>query len=246
MFSSKSRVSIAIFFCLLAPMLSAAPITFTSSSGDLSASVKFTISGGNLVATLTNTSTNDVLVPSDVLTGVFFNLSGGASLTPITAILGAGSTVQFGGTDPGNSVGGEWAFKQGLSGAPNGLPMGISSTGLGIFGPGDRFPGNNLQGPMEPDGLQYGITSANDNLLTGNAKVTGTQALIQNSVVFTLSGLPSGFDPSTAITEVFFQYGTSLSENPSLVPEPATIVLACISGLGAFLGIRRRRSSLIG
>jgi hypothetical protein len=39
-----------------------------------------------------------------------------------------------------------------------------------------------------PDGLQYGITSGSDNPSTGNAAVTGANALIQNSVVFTFSG----------------------------------------------------------
>src|SRR5262249_38071850 len=146
----------------------------------------------------TNTSDGDVLMPVDVLTAVFFDVSGPAlSLTPTSAVLNGGSTVFFGTTDPGNVVGGEWAYKGGLVGEPAGDHYGISSTGINLFGPGDRFPGNNLQGPDSPDGLQYGITSAGDNPATGNSPVTGDNALIQNSVVFHLSGLPAGFDPST-------------------------------------------------
>src|SRR6185503_11805094 len=100
------------------------------------------------------------------------------------------------------------------------------------------FPGSNLQGPASPNGLQYGITSAGDNTATGNTPVTGTNALIQNSVVFTLSGLPPGFNPATSISNVEFQYGTDLSE-PHFpgVPEPATLVL--MAG-GALLMGRRQ------
>jgi hypothetical protein len=53
------------------------------------------------------------------------------------------------------------------------------------------------------------------------------QGLIQNSVVFTLPGLPSGFNVDTDIGNVFFQYGTALSEprfpGHQAAPEPSTI-----------------------
>jgi hypothetical protein len=62
---------------------------------------------GNLVVTLTNKSLTDVLVPSDVLTAVFFTLAGDLTLTPLSAVLGLGSTVLFGVTDPGGIVGGK-------------------------------------------------------------------------------------------------------------------------------------------
>jgi hypothetical protein len=51
-------------------------ITFSASSGDLSASVEFKQDGSNLLVTLTNTSLADVLIPKDVLTAVFFTLPG--------------------------------------------------------------------------------------------------------------------------------------------------------------------------
>lgn len=215
----------------------AGTINFSASQGGRAASASFEAVGGDLVVTLTNTSTDDALVPVDILTGVFFDIATpGPTLTPVTAVLAPGSSVLFGGTDPGNVVGGEWGYNEGLSGAPGGAAYGISSSGLGLFGPPDLFPGSNLQGPSSPDGLQYGITSAGDDPLTGNTPVTGTNALIKNSVVFTLSGLPMGFDPMVSISNIQFQYGTDLSE-PHF-PEPSTMALL---GFGAVAVLRRRR-----
>jgi len=214
-------------------------VTFTGSAGTRNATVTFDAQGTNLVVTLTNSSLNDVLAPVDVLTGVFFDVGGSPlALTRTSAVVPAGSIVLFGGTDPGGVVGGEWAYVGGLSGAPHGAAYGISSSGLGLFGPGDVFPGTNLQGPADPDGIQYGITSTGDNPATGNTPVTGANALIKDTVVFTLGGLPAGFNPGR-ITNVSFQYGTALDEpNVPGTPAPASAVLGA---MGLALAARRRR-----
>ena len=214
----------------------AAPIMFTGTSGDLAASVQFDMSGSNLVVTLRNTSSADVIEQPKILTSVFFEVSGGSllSLTPATgsAVLAPGSTVLFGSTDPGNVVGGEWAYLEGIGGqTPNGARYGISSSGFGIFGSAS-FPGSNLEGPSAVDGVQYGITSAGDNPATGQSAVTGDNALIQNGVVFTLPGLPANFDPSQRISNVLFQYGTALTPtDPSVpgTPEPSALAIAAIA-----------------
>ena len=211
---------------------------WTGVDGGLSASALFEVSGGNLVVTLTNTSMNDVLIPDHVLTAVFFDVATAPALSPVSAVIGPMSTVLFGGTDPGGVVGGEWALAGSLSGAPGNAAYGISSAGFGLFG-SPNFPGSNLQGPMGVNGLEYGITSAGDNPLTGNTPVTGTNALVKNQVIFNLGAVSGDFDPRTQIGNVLFQYGTGLHE-PTIpgVPEPASLVLIAV---GSLVSLVRRR-----
>lgn len=209
---------------------------YTGSSGTLAASVDFSINGsGQLVVVLTNTSTADVLVPANILTAVFFSSNG--TLTPVGAVITAGSTYLFDAVAPvpvAGNVGGEWGYASGIDGAGN-ASQGISSSGFGIFGQAN-FGGVNLQGPSAVNGLQYGITSAGDNTATGNAAVTGRFALIQNSVTFTFN--VAGFNLGS-ISNVSFQYGTALTEpNVNSVPEPASALLLG-SGLVA-VGLWRR------
>lgn len=229
-------IALSLLTGIFVNSVGATPYTVSASSGTLAASATFNIVGNQLSILLANTSTSDVLVPSDVLTAVFFNYAG--TLTPFSALLPTGSTVVLGSTanypkasDPAN-VGGEWAYGSGLSGAPGGANTGISSSGLGLFG-GSNFNGVNLSPPAALDGLQYGITSAGDNLATGNTGVTGSE-LIKNSVEFILTGsFAQGAEASKLFSNVSFQYGTALTE-PNLppqevVPEPSTMMLL---GLG--------------
>jgi len=215
----------------------------SASSGVLAASANFSAAGGNLTVVLTNTSGAEVLNPAQVLTAVFFSIAGvpPAVLVPVSATLSGGSTVFFGPLNGGN-MGGEWAYAVGIP-APGGANSGTSSAGFGLFGAGN-FGGVNLQGPVSVNGVQYGLTSAGDNVGVGNAAVTGGNALIKNQITFVLSGLPGGFVADAAhISHVSFQYGTSLDEtNIPGTPEPTTLLAlgAGLAGLGA-LRLRRKQ-----
>ena len=136
-------------------------------------------------------------------------------------------------------VSGEWAYGTGLS-APGGATQGIGSAGFNLFGAGGTpfDPGTNLDGPEAVNGLNYGMVSAGDDAMTGNTPLM-TNPLINHSVTFTLT-FASIIDPSTDISNVFFQYGTTLDDlTTTAVPEPSTIIVLCAGLLG--LGYTRRR-----
>jgi len=221
----------------------ATPVTFSAASDTRAASASFDLVGGNLQVVLTNTSTFDTLVPTDLLTAVFFDIAGSdPTLTRISATLTSGSSVFYDpdGQPAGGVVGGEWAYAAGVTGLPLGAHYGISSTGLDKFGPDDLFPGPDLQAPTSPDGPQYGILSAGDDTATGNTGVLGSGGMIKNSVTFLLGSVPTGFSLSQ-IGSVSFQYGTALGEpNISAIPEPETYAML-LAGLGLMGFVARRR-----
>lgn len=222
-----------------ASLASAVGVLFGGSSGSLSASANFEVDGTTLVVTLTNNASMDVTVPAHVLTSLFFSVNGAPlSLTPDSAVLGPGSAAIYAPQPAGGVVGGEWDYTSGISrgGVLAGLEYGIGSSGLGIFGPAS-FPGPNLAGPVSVNGVSFGLTSAGDNPTTGNGGIMNTDGLIRDSVVFRLSGLPAGFNPSS-IDEVFFLYGTAIGEGGFRVPTPGA---AALLTLGGFFGLRRRR-----
>jgi hypothetical protein len=216
-----------------APVASGSVSFSATDSAGRSAFAGFDVSGSDLIVTLRNDASMDVMVPDEILTCLFFEYAGSPlTLTPVSALLPSGAVVHFGPSNGGN-VGGEWQYLAGVV-WPEGSGYGISSVGLDIFSL-PNFNGPNLQGPLALDGLQYGLTSTGDNPSTGNSAVTGRFALIQDAVVFTLSGLPVGFDLGL-IGNVWFQYGTDLSEPRT--PTPGSLALL---GIGLTLLSRRQR-----
>jgi hypothetical protein len=240
MTSGSLRSAFFLAAVLLIPMRSyAADLTVTNAYG---ASVNFSAASGNLVVTLTNNWTGDPTIAKDILTAVFFNIdpSLGDTLKPLSAVICATCSVTDGGkTDPGGSVGGEWAYQHQTGGIWFGDDYGISAASLNAFVKSDLFPGNNLAGTANgPGGIDYGIDTKADTPGNDLADLAGVP-LVLNQVIFTLAGLPPGFDPTAAITDVHFNYGnTPLLSNP--VPEPASLALLCVGGVTAW-GTRRRR-----
>jgi hypothetical protein len=215
-----------------------------------------------------------VLVPADILTALFFDIAGVGDLfaasSAKSALLGSGSVIYYdtdgasgvpgsttcdaAGTTScivnGGDVGGEWAYKSGLAGAPQGATEGISSAGFGLFGSSDLIGIVGLAPPPSPDGPNYGILSAGDDTTTGNSGVMGPgplgdpkpQGQIKNQVVFTFTGALTGTATSSDISHVSFQYGTGLDEpNFPPVPEPGAMLLLG-AGLAGLWGYNRLRS----
>jgi hypothetical protein len=255
-------------FALAAVAVSSAPavattITFSGSGpgaegASLAAQAIFEFAGDTLTVTLINIATSDNTssdkdVPANTLTGVFFNLTGNPTLIPGSATITAGSMV----LEPGvtcdigpcdeftTNVGGE--FRYGTGAFPGGAGHAIASSGYGDLGAGN-FGGPNLDDPNAVDGINFGIIS-NDPSFEPNGGLL--RPLIQNQVVFILTGVNDLIDVdglSIPVSNVSFQYGTSLTE-PRITgdcvdctqdtPEPTTLLLL---GWGlAALGLYRRR-----
>ncbi|KAM3102938.1 XDD4 family exosortase-dependent surface protein [Phormidesmis sp. 146-12] len=239
-FSLASRASQSILVALgLFSVLGSAPafaqvnsqtastssVLFSGTDSGRSASALFDLSNNVLSIALNNTSTADSLVPTDVLTGLFFDIGNNLKLNPISARLGNGSSI-YGGSSNTTNVGGEWGFNSKLAIGSSSYNYGMSAAGLGLFGPKNRFDTSaNLSGTENVGGLDYGIVTAGDNPTTGNGGLN--RDLIKGSVVFSfgVSGLPAGFDLAKAISSVRFQYGTNTAE-PSFagsIPTPPVV-----------------------
>jgi hypothetical protein len=216
----------------------------------------FSITGQTLVITLNNlgdSSGAGTDVPANQLTGLFFDLPYGVTLTPVSATIDAGTLLQGNTCNPGpcnsstTNVGGEFAYKTSGS-LPGGADRGISSTGLNIFGQ-PNFGGVSLDNPDAVDGKNFSIVAPvnNANAFNPNGGLA-SEPLIEAMVEFQLTISTITGDTITAadLSHVSFQYGTSLSEPniPGLpgdpgggtVPEPATALLAM---LGATFAVRR-------
>ena len=221
-------------------------LTFTATGqGDntnkiLSASVTFAVSDLKLVITLANTATFDPDDSADILTGVFFTLVGDPLLTRTSALLGSDTAIEArsGVSGPGMNVGGQWAYRNDLTDLTNEPNEGLAIAGLKNFSKKPyRFSGPKL---ASPSGVQYGVTTDFDNL--GNDKASlKHQQLIENTVVFTMGGLPTNFTFAD-ISNVSFQYGTGPSaadlagtvsgSGVPVIPEPNTIALVAAGLLG--------------
>lgn len=229
---------------------------------------------GKLQVTLTNnatagSSTGGDWVPIDILSGLFFNVSGGTSgilakdATSTSRVSefttsGAETTIYA----PGRDIGSEWAAKTGsiTSGSVTvaGVNVGLASAGLGgAFGSGDVI-GNDADGAdiqgiggTPPDGLAYSIIGGSSSNYDNNGGVAN-RSLVKGTATF-LFDVPLGFTLSQ-INYVVFNYGTALGEGGlltcdsttkpctteiTLVPAPGSLALAGLALL-SLAGLRRR------
>jgi len=180
-------------------------IVFEGNSGNLSAKVLFWQEGTQLKFQLFNMSGTSISAEQDVLTALFFTVANQPTLTPVSVVLAAGSTILRPVSLPpdGVSVGGEWAYKHATV-KSIGLEYGVSVTQYnGIFGQTNRFPGPIIGGNGNNfSNVGHGLIGPGGTSLT-------KFPLISSSVIFTLDGLPETFDLLTDIMNVWFQYGPS-------------------------------------
>jgi hypothetical protein len=188
--------------------------------------VEFSQTGTTLRIDFSNTAVDPADFNRRVLNALFWDMAGNPTLSGGDAFIPAGSS-QINGGDPPAQIDDHWAFKQALAANQYGnAKYGISSVGLGIFGPPNTFSG--VGG--SPNGVDYGLVPT-----AGTALGT---PLVKNAMAFTFN-LPVGYtlDPED-ISNVWFQYGSAQNEFFFNVPEPGSMIAL---GLGAIALISRKK-----
>jgi hypothetical protein len=251
-------------------------------TADNSGIATFALNGsGNLILTLTDAGPA-VTAQGNILTAVLFNITSNPTLTPTSVNItgftgsGVGNTFQAYSTtsnpngwtpfvtsdasyNSSGNVGGEWAYSFSASGlqfastVTGSWNYGVSSSGLGVFGPGDRFDTNqNLSGPADPDGAQFGLISLATLSSPPTTSIQQGAPLAANSVTVNLGG---HYAVLPTVTSVDFLYGTKPDAareelggggGDTLAPLPTSAYtgMALLLGLGMFAKFGRRGLSV--
>ena len=233
------------------PSDATASITFAGSDSSHSAQATFGVDGsGDLIVTISNMqSTTGIFTQTNVLTALFFSVTGDPTLTPLSASTGASKVWHPDGTNMGQN----WEYLANKSGLGSSVTQhdGISATGFNIFGQGNfctSGSGKNV------DGVGWGLMPQTTTNFTYDG--FSTTPFIQSTAVFILSGF--GSTSLSNIGKVEFQYGTSLcdtslcgsivntpSDGTADTPEPPTFAVWLVLGsLGVgFAWWRRKRAA---
>jgi hypothetical protein len=239
---------------LLLPSYAGA-ITFSASqtiSGyTYAAQADFTYDSLNhqLIITLTNTAPVQAANQGQTLSGIYFDVAGNPVLTKHSAATAAGSSIVNDTPNLNDAlIGREWAFRNNIGAAEASFTdarYGISSTGLGIFSPADRFlTDGNLAGPNSVGGDDFNIVPAVQSNFSGGG-LNGTP-FVRSAMSFILN-TPHNF--TFNIFNVAFHYGsgqdfpTLVAPNPPAdpqVPEPGALAMLCGAACAALVVLRRR------
>lgn len=236
---------------LLALPLSASAVTYTlnSTSGgyNYQATASFTYAGSFLTVVLTNTQNSNSVAASNaqVLTGLFWNMTGAVGAGSTAAVTG-GSTYSDGNGNeigaPSETAAQHWGHRAGATSWGGGVNYGVGAAGFGHFGGGDAFQSGGSNPVL--NGVDWG-------LLGGNWSLGGNQSpLIVSSMTFNFN-VGTNFNISS-LNNVWFQYGSGFNEyrgggteggggNSTPVPEPAAIAMIGFTALTAYAGRRRAR-----